>query len=164
MKHFAKSRIVVGVSALMAGTPAALATDIVGTPNRCTAINCGATRLTGTVNTIVLEGVTLTVPWLASVNARAGECIRLEVLVANQDLETVVIAPDGSMWRDDDSIGNRPIVSFVAPMSGWYSVQVAHFAGSTVKSLFAMAYGRYTSPANPNCGSSTPPVSVAQKS
>lgn len=99
-------------------------------------------------------------PWTAELYAAAGECVRFFVTSTAFDAKLTVIAPNGSVFRDDDSGGLlRPLVKIAnAPNSGWYTVQVAHFAGFPINANFRLLYGRYTA-GNINCATPTLPVS-----
>jgi hypothetical protein len=101
-----------------------------------------------------------TQPWTTQVYAQPGECLRLFVTSTNFDAKLTVIAPNGVVFRDDDSGGSlRPLVKIAsAPNFGWYTVQVAHFNGVPLTSDFTMKYGRYNN-GNPNCATPTGPLS-----
>ena len=78
------------------------------------------------------------------------------------DLETVVRAPNGTVYRNDDGgIAPCPLCPVVkvnsTPNNGWYSVTIGHFAGSPVTGNFTLSYGRYNV-GNPNCAASTTPL------
>ncbi len=96
--------------------------------------------------------------WVAEVFAGAGECLRLAVTSQFADLEIVVVAPNGSAFRDDDGGGAlRPLVKIRGtPNNGWYTVSIGHFNGGAVTGNFTLAYGRYNS-ANANCNTPTVP-------
>ena len=101
-----------------------------------------------------------TQPWTTQVYGRTGECMRLFVTSTNFDAKLVVIAPDGEVFRDDDSGGSlRPLVRIQsAPLFGWYTVQVAHFNGVPQTGIdFTLKYGRYNN-GNPNCAVGTAPL------
>lgn len=85
-------------------------------------------------------------PWTAELYAQPGECVRFFVTSTNFDSELTVIAPNGTVYRDDDDGGlQRPLVKIAsAPSQGWYTVQVAHFAGAAMNSNFTLMYGRYS--------------------
>jgi hypothetical protein len=100
-------------------------------------------------------------PWTTQVYAQPGECVRLFVSSSTFDAKMEVIAPDGEVFRDDDSGGLlRPLVEIAsAPKFGWYTVQIAQFAGVPTTGDFTLKYGRYT-PGNPNCANPTTPFVV----
>ena len=114
---------------------------------------------------IVLNGTLhdtngLTMPWTTSVYAQPGECMRLFVDSVNFDPKLTVIAPNGEVFRDDDSGGSlRPLVKIAStPVQGWYTVQVAQFAGAPQADTdFVLKYGRFTA-GNPNCANPTVPL------
>jgi hypothetical protein len=97
-------------------------------------------------------------PWTTQVYAQPGECVRLFVSSAGFDAKMEVISPDGEVFRDDDSGGSlRPLVEIAsAPRIGWYTVQIAQFAGVPTTGDFTLKYGRYTA-GNPNCANPTAP-------
>jgi hypothetical protein len=96
-------------------------------------------------------------PFTINVFAGTGECVRLDVAVQPTDLEMVVVAPDGSVYRNDDRPGDtRPLVQIPsAPGTGWYTVHLAHFIGNVAEGDLAILYGRYTA-GSANCGQPTP--------
>jgi hypothetical protein len=101
-----------------------------------TTIDGSSVRLDGTLNDTNGNSQ----PWTAELYAAPGECVRLFVNSTNFDSELTVIAPNGNVYRDDDSGGsNRPLVKIAsAPNSGWYTVQVAHFNGAAMNSNFTL--------------------------
>jgi hypothetical protein len=98
-------------------------------------------------------------PWTAELYAAPGECVRFFVNSTNFDSELTVIAPNGTVYRNDDGGGSlRPLVKIAsAPSQGWYTVQVAHFAGAAINSNFTLLYGRYSA-GNVNCAGATLPA------
>ncbi len=98
-------------------------------------------------------------PWTAELYAAPGECVRFFVTSTNFDSELTVIAPDGTVFRDDDGGGlQRPLVKIAgAPSQGWYTVQVAHYNGAAMNSNFTLMYGRYSA-GNVNCSGGTVPT------
>jgi hypothetical protein len=97
-------------------------------------------------------------PWVAELYAGRGECVRFFVTTTAFDAKITVIAPNGTVYRDDDSGGSlRPLVKIAsAPVQGWYTVQVAHYAGVPQNANFTLLYGRYTA-GNVNCANPTSP-------
>src|SRR5688572_23123717 len=66
-------------------------------------------------------------PWVAQVFAAANECLRLDVTTQFTDLEIVAVAPNGSVFRNDDRAAgdNRPLVNIrPTPNNGWYTVSI----------------------------------------
>jgi hypothetical protein len=130
------------------------------TVSSCTGINCSSLRLPGTVSVSTPSPE----PWVLSLFAAAGECLRLDVVTQDNDLEMVVAAPDGTVFVNDDRTGidRRPLVAVPsAPVRGWYTVQIARFDGDDVVANFALAYGRYSA-RNANCSPPTPPLMPAR--
>jgi hypothetical protein len=97
-------------------------------------------------------------PWVAELYAGAGECVRLFVTTTAFDAKLTVVAPNGAVYRDDDGGGSlRPLVKIgSAPVQGWYTVQVAHYAGVPQNANFTLLYGRYVA-GNVNCANPTSP-------
>lgn len=129
---------------------------VTDTPDSCTGINCGSQSINATY-TQNQFGQSL--PFTTQVFVPGGFCVRLEVTSQGSggDLEMVLVSPNGTVWRDDDSAGNnRPLIKVnAAPVFGWYNLQVSHFAGTGATTNFILRYGLYTS-GNPNCSSPTP--------
>ena len=100
-------------------------------------------------------------PWTAELYAAANQCLRLFVTSTAFDAKITVVAPNGSVYRDDDSGGSlRPLVRIAsAPVTGWYTVQVAHYAGLPQNANFTLLYGTYT-PGNINCAGGTSPLAI----
>jgi len=98
-------------------------------------------------------------PWSAALYAGAGECVRFFITTTAFDSELTVISPNGTIFRNDDGGGLlRPLVAISgAPVSGWYTVQVAAFNGAAINANFALKYGRYNF-GNPNCATPTVPL------
>lgn len=109
-----------------------------------------------------MDSATQSQPWTVSVYSTQGQCLRLFVSSTAFDSELVVIAPNGAVYRDDDSGGsNRPLVKIAsAPNTGWYTVQVGHHSGTPTVANFTLLYGRYNA-GNPNCWGETVPLSSA---
>jgi hypothetical protein len=123
------------------------------TPSSCTGIDCSALRIPGTL----LSFSPTAGNWDINVFSFGGECIRLDVISQNTDLEMVVVAPNGTVYRvDDRSIFDlRPLVKIdPSPNNGWYTVHLARFDGTAVNANFVLLYGRYNS-TNVNCSSPT---------
>jgi len=146
-------------SLVLAASQAGAATNMfdptVSTANK---INANAVTLNGTLH----DTNGNTQPWTTQVYAQAGECMRLAVTSAfGVDVKMEVIAPDGLVYRDDDSNGNLlPLVKIDGtPNFGWYTVQIAHFNGVPQTGIdFVLKYGRYNL-GNPNCANGTAPLS-----
>ena len=98
-------------------------------------------------------------PWVVEVYAGVGECVRLFVTTTAFDAKLTVVAPNGAVYRDDDSGGSlRPLVRIAnAPSTGWYTVQVAQFSGAPTNANFTLKYARYNG-GNPNCAVATTPL------
>jgi hypothetical protein len=119
-----------------------------GTDN-CSSIAVGAT----------LEGNGSSAgPWTAEIFANTNECLRLDVTAQGVDLEIVAVAPNGTVFRDDDRPGSLlPLVKINGAQNGWYTVSVSQFAGAISQSNFIFEFGRYNLN-NPNCATPTAPA------
>ena len=97
-------------------------------------------------------------PWRFNALGGVGECLRFDVTGQQSfDLELVVVAPDGTVYRSDDrGPGDlRPLVKIsAAPNAGWYTVHVADFSGRPIEGDFTIMYGRYPA-GNINCNDGT---------
>src|SRR6516165_11298979 len=98
----------------------------------CGTINCSSLIIPGTVTNPSGNND----PFEIQVFAAANECVRLEVTQSIQgvDLEMVVRAPNGSIYRNDDGNGggvfHNPVVKINGtPNAGWYSVSINHWNG-----------------------------------
>jgi hypothetical protein len=159
VKWLATGGLVLGV-ALMGGT--AWATNMFGPSNTCTGINCNARMIQGTVTRF---GETAQ-PWVAEIFATPGRCFRLAVTRQGADLETVVRAPNGQVFRNDDGfvVGCErcPVVKIAnAPNNGWYTVSINQFAGDSAGANFTLLYSLYNL-GNPNCAGATAPVNALE--
>jgi len=129
------------------------------TSSSCTTLNCSTISVGATVKSF---GDVSAGRWVAEVFAAEGQCLRLFVSQQFADLETVVVAPNGAVYRNDDGgVGGgdgvlRPLVKIdPTPNNGWYTVSIGHFAGAAVTGNFTLRYGRYPS-GNINCADPTP--------
>jgi hypothetical protein len=132
------------------------------TVSSCTGANCSSLRIPGTVFSFGPSAG----QFVISVFAAPGQCVRLDLISPPHpapDMELVVIAPDGTVFRNDDRNGaldRRPLVKIgSAPQNGWYTVRVGQFAGVATETNVVLLYGRYPG-GNPNCATPTLPLSV----
>jgi hypothetical protein len=97
---------------------------------------------------------------VGSLFAKTNNCLRLDVEVETEDLEMVVVAPDGTVFRNDDRnapTDRRPLVKIATPPNnGWYTVHIASYNGFVIDTNFTLRYGRYVT-GNPNCQNPTTP-------
>lgn len=155
-----KTSLLIGLAAsLVSANPGHSASLIWDTGvDTCTALNCGAILMGGTVLNAVNAS---TARWDIAVYAAAGECLRLDetaMFGAGADDEMVVVAPNGTVYRNDDFGSLRPrVVVNPTPSSGWYYVSIARFTGAAAPEHdIHFRYGRYVrSTTNPNCASPT---------
>jgi hypothetical protein len=144
----------------------ASATELRDERSGCAGENCRSAKFTGTV----LKDRTYAKPWTAQIfGGKFGDCVRLEVLSQQTDLEMYVVGPhvEQNRWYDDDSgtCDLCPLIKFQSPEQGWYTVVVSNFAGAPVNADFVLSYGRYPGP-NPNCANPTPqnaPATASKK-
>jgi hypothetical protein len=130
------------------------------TSSTCTGINCSSLRIPGTVFAFGPSAGQL----VFSAFAAPGECVRFDLASPPHpapDMELVIIAPDGSVFRNDDRNGaldRRPLVKIAsAPQNGWYTVHIGQFAGAATETNVVLLYGRYSN-GNPNCNVPTLPL------
>ncbi len=140
---------------LVAAAAPAAATQMFDTSvSTCTTANCSSITLGAT-----LAGNGLSAgPWTAEIFGGANECLRLDVTAQTVDLEIVAVAPNGTVFRNDDRPGSLlPLVKINGAQNGWYTVSVSQFAGAISDSNFNFAFGRYNLN-NPNCATPTAPA------
>jgi hypothetical protein len=132
-----------------------------------TAVPAWATNLMGSTTNATISGTTFgfgpsAMPWTAEVYSSPGACLRIAVVTQATDLEATVIAPNGTVYRDDDGGGaNRPLVKINnTPNNGWYTVSINHFAGSAVSSNFTLNIQRLGLN-NASCLPATVPAAAA---
>jgi hypothetical protein len=113
------------------------------------AVPAGATNLLGSTSSATISGTTFgfgpsAMPWTAEVYAGAGVCLRIAVTAQATDLEAVVVAPNGTVYRDDDGgPGTFPLVAINGtPNNGWYTVSLNNFAGNAVSANFTATLQR----------------------
>ena len=129
----------------------------------CTTDNCSSLRIPGSVFAIGGSAGVFTIDAFAA----PGECVRFDLAAPSHpspDMELVVVAPNGTVFRNDDRSGvadRRPLVKIAsAPNNGWYTVHVAQFAGAATETNILLLYGRYPR-GNANCGGATGPTLAA---
>jgi hypothetical protein len=131
---------------LAGGGPAAATNMFSDRPEDCFRspedLNCNSVIVKGTV----LQSSDFPVPWVAQIAVREGECLRVDVTDQAVDLEAVLIAPNGTVYRNNNRAGDdlKPLIKVNgAPQNGWYTLQLSHAAGSPVNTDFTLAFGRY---------------------
>lgn len=129
-------------------------------PSSCSTLNCNATILhTNITSSFTNPGGSIE-PFIIQVHSSPQYCLRLDVTnqTAGSDLEMVLIAPDGTVWKNDNRNpgDRRPLIIVPRGVQGWYTVQLSLATGITgtpgAHWSADLAYGRYTSTTNPNCG------------
>lgn len=148
-------RIVSQASAILAGSL------LMAAPASATQLfTNGSVTLGGTVNG---SGVSAG-PWTAELFASAGQCLHLNVTQQDQDYEMTVVAPNGTVFRNDDRGGagcsTCPQVKINGtPNNGWYTVSISQFAGASVQGHFQLLYQR-TATGSAVCLPATPPTAA----
>ena len=163
MRHLQKA--LVGAATLLLVASGAFAQSLIfdDSVSSCTTDNCSSLTLPGTVLSF---GDISAGNFVINTFAASNECLRLDVSSQGADLEMIVIAPDGTVYRNDDSGDSScPLCPTVkinpTPNNGWYTVHLAHFVGAAVDANFTLLYGRYTLN-NSNCSGSTSPSLATQ--
>jgi hypothetical protein len=129
-------------------------------PQKCTDPNCEALEIRGLVNS---HGVVAN-PWVGLFNG--GQlCLRFEVESQGDDLAMSVVAPDGTVFTDDDSGScanstNRCPRVIIANVTdkGAYTTILSTFDGKPTEANFVLRVGRYRPASNPNCIPATTPA------
>ena len=117
----------------------------------CTSLDCGGLTLNGTMGADA-DGPD---PVVMQLWSAGNECLRVTVSTQGGDMEGVLVAPNGTAWRDDDGNGSlRPRLAVVTPVAGWYTLQMSRYDGTATPTDFTFKYGRYAS-SNVNCSSPT---------
>jgi hypothetical protein len=153
------------VLCIIPGVAAAGALIFDDTVSTCTALNCSSLRIPGTVTSFGGSAGYFEIGLFAT----PGTCLRAEVITQGADLEMVVRAPNGQIFRNDDKGGaSCPLCPRVvvrgAPSNGWYSTTLYQFAGAGVDTNFTLLYGRYSPLTNPNCNPATVPAAAPAES
>ena len=132
----------------------------------CTTVNCSSERISGTLGALGGGGrfPLSALSWTLEIFAPRNRCLRLQVTAQDADLEAVLVAPNGSTFRNDDGLVGGctlcPLIKVAnTPNAGWYTLQIGHFAGSGTFANFTLRYGLYRA-GNPNCARPTRPRSV----
>jgi len=162
MRHYTLSLrwllpMVFGLGLILTARPVWASEIFDPTVDTCTTLNCGAVTFSGTV--IGFAGIAK--PFDINVYANPNECLRVALTSGDVNLETVIRAPNGTVFRNDNGFvspcTNCPIVKINGtPNRGFYLVSIADFAGAPNISNFTLRYGRYNL-GNPNCANPTPP-------
>lgn len=125
----------------------------------CTTINCKSAVLNGTYN---FDSTDVPDPFTVQVFAFDRLCLRLEITTTDipSDLEMVLVSPNGTVWRDDNSgSGLHPLIKADTTRAGtgWYTLHISQTDGLDPTTNFILRHGRYALP-NTNCSSPTPPL------
>lgn len=106
-------------------------------------------------------------PFTTLLNIGPNVCVRIEASKNYSDLEAVLIAPDGTVWLDDNGSaitdGNGtdmklPLLKVITPVGGQYVLQISQTdAKKDVPSSFMWSYGVYIV-SSLNCAGPSQPV------
>lgn len=83
--------------------------------------------------------------------ARSGDCFQVRALDLNNDLELIVISPNGAVYDLDDYADGYEEVFINATANGSYTIHVGHWTGAGVGSRLEVAVGRYFPGDAANC-------------
>jgi hypothetical protein len=150
--------VALSATALLYGSPAfAQSLDTFGLDRQtCTGINCKALVVEGQINAL---GATSN-PWVALYpkSLDAKDCLRLEVTAQNADLALTVVAPDGTVYKNDNGGSCALCPRVVIPrnaIGGAHTVIINQVAGAATTGSFVLRVGKYKPAANPNCANPT---------
>lgn len=124
----------------------------------CTEINCNVTVNNANIG-ITPDGSV--VPFTLQVIGDVNSCLRLDLAGQEADMEMVVVAPNGAVYRNDNrSFGDlRPLIKIApTPVGAFYTVHISPSNGILQASRFpsiTLYYGQYNN-GNPNCANPTP--------
>lgn len=165
------SSIVLGVAASLATLGQVEAGTRVFDPTipACNTVNCSSETINGTQGALGGGGsVPLSaLPWTLEIFAHQSHCLRVQVTAQDTDLEAVLVAPNGTVFRNDDSgITGCTLCPLVkvgnTPNQGWYTLQISRFNGDGTFANFTVRYGLYRA-GNANCTTPTTPQFVAAR-
>jgi hypothetical protein len=115
-----------------------------------------------TASALLAAGGGFSYPSVFGLRANGGECVRVEGTSASFDPEFTVVAPDGTVYRDNNGgAGSLPLVKIGgAPDNGVYTLVINHFNGFPIANgTVTFTYGRFSGGAgSPSCQAPTPPL------
>lgn len=126
--------------------------------NTCEETNCNARSVGGAV----LAFGSSAYAWVGEFVAGRAQCVRFDVTEQATDLEMIVIAPNGTIFQNDDKgTGPCPLCPLVkinpAPIGGWYTVRLGRSTGVAIDASFTMRVNQYNA-GNANCAEPTLPA------
>lgn len=97
-------------------------------------------------------------PFVAQVFSLGNECLRIAVTSQGTDTEATLVAPDGSIWQNDDGNGGlRPLIKAITNLRGWYPLTIHSWNGSNVNADFTFTVQRLPT-TDALCAAPTGPV------
>jgi hypothetical protein len=148
-KAFCSAILMFGVAGVASQAQAGLIND--PTIGVCTSVGCSSTVLSASFGPF--GGVAGT--WTEQIVVGAAKCLRIQVTQQTYDLEMTVIAPNGTVYQNDDTTvaDKRPRLKINnTPVAGSYTVVIGQTSGSPVVQNFLVAFGVYAL-GNMNCTS-----------
>lgn len=124
-------------------------------------IDTKATTIKGTIETNSSGNVD---PFVVQIYAggTGTEClVVMDTAPKNFDATATLVAPDGTVWFDDDSNGNlRPRIKAITSSRGWFVLTISTYAGFAGTRDITLSYGRYPA-SSANCSGATSPLNFA---
>ena len=105
MSNIGKRMVPGLLSVLVLSTPAIAGPLILDPTSSCTGDNCEATEIVGSITNAGNRAI----PFIIQAFGSRGECLRFDVSPAGPafNLELVVTAPNGSLFRNDNRSGSE---------------------------------------------------------
>ena len=149
-KAFCSAILAFGVAGIASQAEAGLIND--PTIATCTSVGCSSTILSAALASFgSLAGT-----WTEQIAVGGARCLRIQVTQETADLEMTVIAPNGTIYQNDDTAAptdKRPRLKINnTPAPGSYTVVIGQASGSPVTQNFLVAFGVYAL-GNMNCTS-----------
>lgn len=155
-KYVALSALAVSMASLGAAELRA-ESPVFGMGNRtCTTVNCQAPVYNGRIAGFGANSNSSVIQF----HVEPGACARFHVTNASADLEMVVVAPNGTFFRNDDGGGGvNPLVVIgdTSTQRGIYTMVLQHFAGTSIAGGYVLKASQYAA-GNVNCAAPTTPA------
>ena len=121
-------------------------------------IDASATTIRGTIETNSAGNVD---PFVIQIYAgqTGTECVVItDTAPVGFDATATLVAPNGTVWFDDDSNGSlRPKIKALTNSRGWHVLTISTYAGYAGTRDITLTYGRYAANSS-NCAGATPPL------